>query len=582
MRKPKILWVNEASFLHTGYAVYGREILSRLYKTGKYELAELGCYGHVAPRVEDIGEYSRRFGVPQMYDLPWRYYGNMFNPDVEAEEKLYKSLPTAQFGEWRFERVALDFKPDIVVDIRDWWMMEFIERSPYRPYFHWAIMPTVDSAPQQEQWLSTFLGADAVFAYSEYGRDVMMEETNNKIKFVDVASPGANMEVLKPYINKSEHRKKFGFVDNVNIVGTVMRNQARKLYPDLLEAFAHFLTVTDKETAENTYLYIHTSYPDSGWDIPYLLRRFNLGNKVLFTYKCDHCKHVFPAFFRDARTVCRQCAAPMAKLPNTVKGLSESELAGVYNLFDVYVQYSVCEGFGMPQVEAAACGVPVMATNYSAMQSVINNLDGIPINVERLFWDSGTGCQRALPSNKDFANKLNEFLLKPRQVRERVGRSHYNKVREIYNYDRIAKMWEKHFDSVELKDLWNSPPRINTPNLNPPPNMSNEEFIRWCIKNVWGEPSHLNSFTAMKFLRDLNYGESIRGTGDTFFNEASYLSGMNKYQDFNHRIAAENFLALAEKRNFFERLRVGEIKENAPDYIRRVKVDDRDLQRKRV
>lgn len=575
MRKPRILWVNEASFLHTGYAVYGREIISRLHKTGKYELAELGCYGHVPPTVDEIGDYTKHLGMPQMYDIPWRYYGNMFKYNDRKQEDEYRSVPTNQFGEWRFERVCLDFKPDIVVDIRDWWMTEFIERSPYRPYFHWSIMPTVDSEPQQEQYLSTFLSADSVFAYSEYGRDVLLRETNSKIKFIDVASPGANLEVMKPHPDKIKLRSQFGIVEDANIIGTVMRNQARKLYPDLFEGFKFFLDkIADKDTANKTYLYIHTSFPDSGWDIPYWLRYFDLGNKVLFTYKCMNCQHVFPAFFRDARTVCRRCGAAAAKLPNTVKGLSDEELAGVYNLFDLYVQYSVCEGFGMPQVEAAACGVPVMAVNYSAMESVVKNLGGIPINVGRYFYDSGTGSKRALPDNADFAEKLKSFLAKPKQVRQKLGRDHYNKVKKIYNYDRIADIWAKHFDSIELKDSWNSTPRIHEPQFDIPPNLNNEEFIRWCIKNVWGEPEHLNSFIAMKFLRDLNYGEAIKGTGELMYNEASYLSHNNKYQNFSHQDAAQNFARLAEKRNYFEKLRVGMITEKVPDYIRMVKKEE--------
>jgi len=570
-RKPRILFVNEASFLNTGYSVYGKEILKRLYDTNKYELAELGCYGHCTPKIEEIGSFTSRYGVPKMFDLPWRYYGNF--PTSEEEQKVYDSLVTAQFGEWRFERTCLDFKPDIVVDIRDWWMHEFIERSPYRPYFHWAVMPTVDSEPQQEQWLNTYMNADAVFTYSEFGRDVLNGESNNKVKFVDIASPGANLSVLKPFENKSEHRSNFGFIDDVNIVGTVMRNQARKLYPDLFEAFSLFLK-TNKELGEKTFLYMHTSYPDSGWDIPFLLRKFDLGNKVLFTYKCEACKHVFPSFFQDARAVCRRCAANAAHLPNTRNGLSDKEMAGVFNLFDVYVQYSVCEGFGMPQVEAAACGVPVMAVNYSAMKSVIDNLGGIPIDVQRMFWDSGTGCERALPSNQDFVDKLVSFLNKPKTVQQRLGRTHYNNVKKIYNYDRVAKIWEKHFDSIELKNKWDSPPRINEPSFDIPKDLSNEQFIRWCIMNVWGEPEHLNSFTAMKFLKDLNYGEAIRGTGDVMFNEASYLAVANKYQPFTHRHAAENFVALAEKRNYFEKLRVGLITEPTPEFIKRVKKEE--------
>jgi glycosyltransferase involved in cell wall biosynthesis len=578
MRKKRILWLNEASFLHTGFAVYGREILQRLYNTDKYVIAELGAYGHPAPLDHEINGYMREFGPPHMFDIPWRYYGNL-PLNIQQEVNDYNSLPTNQFGEWRFERTCLDFKPDIVVDVRDWWMMEFVERSPYRPYFHWSIMPTIDSAPQQEQWLSTYLNADSVFAYSEYGRDVLMQETNNKAKFVNVASPGANLKILQPHPDKNKLKNDFGILSDTNIVGTVMRNQPRKLYPDLLEAFSTFLE-NNPEVGKKTFLYLHTSYPDSGWDLPMILRRTNLSNKVLFTYKCKSCNYIFPSFFQDARAVCQRCSNPTAHLPNTKDGLSDAEMNIIFNLFDVYVQYSVCEGFGMPQIEAAACGVPIMAVNYSAMESILKNIGGIPINVQRMFWDSGTQCSRALPDNQDFVTKLADFLRKPTTVRQKMGRDHWMKVQKFYNYDRIAKIWEKHFDNIDISEegRWGLPGRIHQPNMDIPPNLNNEQFIKWCIYHVWGEADKLNSYTAMKMLRDLNYGEAIRGTGDVMFNEASYLASHQKFQKFSHQDAAQNFLRLAEKRNYFEQLRMGQIKEPKPEFLKRVKYDNKDTQ----
>jgi len=55
MRKPRILFCSEATFLNTGYATYTREILNYLHSTGKYELAEMASYGErIDPRASDI------------------------------------------------------------------------------------------------------------------------------------------------------------------------------------------------------------------------------------------------------------------------------------------------------------------------------------------------------------------------------------------------------------------------------------------------------------------------------------------------------------------------------------------------
>ena len=151
MRKKRILFCGEATYLNTGYATYLREVMKVLYATQKYEIAEFASYG--------------KDGDPRGVDIPWKFYGNL--PTKDSQQQQYDEIPTNQFGEWKFESVLLDFLPDIVCDIRDFWMFEYQERSAFRPYFNWVIMPTVDAAPQNEQWLSTFCNADGVFNYIE-------------------------------------------------------------------------------------------------------------------------------------------------------------------------------------------------------------------------------------------------------------------------------------------------------------------------------------------------------------------------------------------------------------------------------
>ena len=97
---------NDAHFLKTGYAKYGNEVLNRLVDTGKYELAELACYG-------EVGDERNR-------NARWMYYANAVGKD-DPRYNLYNSNVKNEFGLWRFERVLLDFKPDIVWDIRDFW-----------------------------------------------------------------------------------------------------------------------------------------------------------------------------------------------------------------------------------------------------------------------------------------------------------------------------------------------------------------------------------------------------------------------------------------------------------------------------
>ena len=547
--------MGEATFLSTGYGVYGHEVLSRLHNTGKYEIAELGGYGH--------------FADGRSMDIPWKYYGCL--PDTSDQNAEYESQLSNQWGLWRLEEICLDFKPDIVLDIRDWWMFEYTARSPFRNFFHWGIMPTIDSAPQMEQWLSTYLNADSVLAYSEFGRDTLQQETNGLINFCGLAPPAANYDYLKPVPDKKAHRTAMGFEPNIKIVGTIMRNQRRKLYPDLIQAFKLFMEQYPK-VGKDTFLYLHTSYPDIGWDIPRLIRESGIGHKILCTYLCHKCGHVFPSFFQDAVQTCPKCGQPSARMPTGEKGTTTQDLAAIINSFDVYVQYSICEGFGMPQVEAAACGVPVMAVDYSAMSSVLRNIKGTPIKVERLFREAETHSYRAYPSNQDLAEKLGKFLSKPESLRMKAGRETYLACRKSYDWSRTAKQWEKLVDGVELRpheETWDSSPRLVDPNLNIPEGIGLEDFVRWGVANVWGEPNQVNSFVALRMIRDLNYGEAITGFGGPYYAEDSLLIEKPKFRSFGKREALESLIELGSTRNYWEQRRAGIVQESTPLYIKR-------------
>lgn len=156
--------------------------MSRLHNTGKYEIAEFASYGLV--------------NDPRDKDITWTYYANAVR-DNDPRHKEYSSRGENQFGKWRFEKVLLDYRPDVVVDIRDYWMSSYQASSPLRPYFHWCLMPTVDSEPQQEEWIDTFLGADAIFTYSDWGADVLKRQSSGKIKYISTASPGVDLSVFK-------------------------------------------------------------------------------------------------------------------------------------------------------------------------------------------------------------------------------------------------------------------------------------------------------------------------------------------------------------------------------------------------
>jgi glycosyltransferase involved in cell wall biosynthesis len=556
MRKKRILFCSEATFLNTGYATYTREILNYLHSTGKYELAELAAYG--------------QRNDPRAANIPWKYYGVSPNTEcepraTEEELKVYQSNGVNQFGEWIFEHVCLDFMPDIVCDIRDFWMLDFADRSPYRPYFKWAIMPTVDARPQARQWVATYNNADACLTYSDWAGGVLEDQSGGSIKYHGSAPPSAH-PAYAPVADKMSHKIQYGLDPNCKIIGTVMRNQRRKLYPDLFEAFRKFL---DKSEDKNYYLYCHTSYPDLGWDIPELIHQNGLASHVLFTYICPETKKPFPSLFKGAVAQSPFTGRWGATLSNVKNGASYEDLSAIQNLFDLYTQYANCEGFGLPYVEAAACGVPVCGTDYSAMESEIRKLKGHPIKPAALYKELETGCLRAVPDNEAAAQYFLDFFAKSNEERAELGKQTRELFEKHFQWHLSGNKWEQIFDNFEIPPIqqtWAAPPRIHTPAPKPPQDQVEKiapaEQAKWLITNVLGEPEKLNSFIEARMTRDLLYKSATGSTGGMYFNESSAaFDGMNQRHPFDFDIAYQNMAGMCERRNSWEQKRIETMKQ---------------------
>ena len=128
--------------------------------------------------------------------------------------------------------------------------------------------------------------------------DTRLIRAKETINFVGCASPGNDPNIYKP-LPKQQLRTEMGIDPNCFIAGTVMRNQKRKLFFELMKSFRLFLDQAPTDIGSKSFLYLHTSYPEkNGWDIPDGIMQNNLGGKVLMTYICKNCRQFFPSLFK--------------------------------------------------------------------------------------------------------------------------------------------------------------------------------------------------------------------------------------------------------------------------------------------
>lgn len=549
MDKKRILWVSEASFLNTGFAVLSYEILSRLQKTGKYELAELGSYA----TTDD----------PRSLSLPWEFYGAMPNPNDAEAVHMYDAIRTAQFGETAFEDACLKFKPDIVVDVRDWWMCEFELRSPFRPYYKLLWMPTIDGEPQRFEWLDSYQRADMIVTYSDYGKDVLEREAPGRIKVFDAVKPGANTDLFRP-LDKSALRKRFGLSNDTNIIMSVMRNQPRKLFPDLIEMFREYIDFCrangKSDLANKTYLYLHTSYPDIGFDIGRHIMQNGVGHRTFVSYICDRCKQFYPDYFQSEFTICRHCGALAVHMPSTEKGLTREQLVEAINVADLYIQYSICEGFGMPIAEAKACGVPAMGVDYTVTGEQVKIEGCWPIKVDRFYHEPvvETEQRRALPSNSDAVQKVFNFFNTPKEKRQVYSKLVREDVIRNHSFDRSSMVFERAFDSLEIHDrssTWdNNDPRLLKIPEEIPKTETNSQFVDWCIDNIIKQPDLKKTYWRQELIKGLNVGFRLhRGATKELCTEGTII---------------QMFTNMANRNNYWENRRADLILKKTGDRIK--------------
>ena len=87
----------------------------------------------------------------------------------------------------------------------------------------------------------------------------------------------------------------------------------------------------------------------------------------------------------------------------------DDELIAMYNLCELFIFPSLHEGFGLPVLEAMACGAPVIGSNTTSIPEVIGREDALfdPYSVESI-----ANKIKEVLTNDNFKNELREYAIK--------------------------------------------------------------------------------------------------------------------------------------------------------------------------
>jgi glycosyltransferase involved in cell wall biosynthesis len=304
--------------------------------------------------------------------------------------------------------VFKNLKPDAVLQIFDIFtcfpmFSEYVKELPLISY------SPVDAIPLPEKIKKPTEFAKVVVPMCWWSKEVYEA---GGIKCTEPIYHGADTEIYHPR-DKAEMKAKFGFDPETFLVLMVQDNRRRKNIPNQIQAFLDF----KKQTGARAHLIgvIPDWQEHREWSMPVLwdnLKQYN---------NADDC------FTR-------------------MDGLAESEVAELYCAADVLLQCTHSEGFGLPIIEAGACGTPSICTNFGSMAELIDVGRGWLVDGEMDYWQpDGLGGWQMSPRRNDIKDALLSAYSHPDNTKF-YGEAMREWVLENCNWDKLAKKFIKVVD----------------------------------------------------------------------------------------------------------------------------------------
>jgi glycosyltransferase involved in cell wall biosynthesis len=331
-------------------------------------MTDAGCHTGFGNVMHNIGERLVRDYGHDIHVLAVNYRGDYFpsilEPDRPTYLKLYnptKFLAEDLHGQTRviellgmlgetpglgLDVVFMLTDPQVLLQLlfennydKDRYLLR------YRPIVSYVPCDGTNLPPA---WTETLPRVTNVVAMSKWGQQhypgsKLVYHGVDSDKFYPVSEKPITMSSGQVIRSKRDAKRAFGFDPKSFVIGRVDKNSGRKDWGALLRTVGPLM---QKYSDIEFYAHCAATENVSGVNIPLMFTRF-----------------------LDADAIKRRVHQP--GLHNTFIGWSQEDMNALYNAFDIFVSTSRGEGFGMTLSEAAACGVPIVAQNVSAIPEVV-------------------------------------------------------------------------------------------------------------------------------------------------------------------------------------------------------------------
>jgi glycosyltransferase involved in cell wall biosynthesis len=231
---------------------------------------------------------------------------------------------------------AKHFGADCCITLIDVWTQggvgEKVAPAQWVPWF------PVDTEPVAPKVLEALEGARLPVVYSRFG-ERMLKDAGVRCAYVPHGVEPDVYKVLPDEQVDAFRRAVFGQASHVTVMVAANKGFDRKAFQVNLRAWAAFA-----KEEPGALLYIHTDPTTAaqGVDLQALVEAVGITGRVLFPDRYSYYLG-YPAEF----------------------------MALLYNAADVLLASAMTEGFGIPIIEAQACGTPVIVNDFASMPELV-------------------------------------------------------------------------------------------------------------------------------------------------------------------------------------------------------------------
>lgn len=346
----RIGWNSNAPFANTGYGTQTAQVTTRLKAQG-HEVAVFNNYGLEGVNTDWNGIKVYQRGA------------DLYSNDV---------VPAHMF-DWASGNPDA---PSILFTLYDVWVFKGARWADWN-VASWVPIDHVPAPPAVARWCRQDFVTP--IAMSQYGQ-AMLQNVGIDALYI----PHAVEDVFKPTNNVEgvNGRKFVGLPDDAFVVGMNAANKGvspnRKAFGENLLAFSIFA-----KTHKDAVLYLHTDFAGGlgGIKLDHLITACGISP--------DQVVWIDPYLYKT--------------------GIDQKRLASIYTAMDVLLATSYGEGFGIPTVEAQACGTPVIVSEFAASTELVGDgwlVEGQPLwDAHQVSWFNVPNVPKIVEALEDAYNR---------------------------------------------------------------------------------------------------------------------------------------------------------------------------------